>query len=104
VVTGGANASTSSFSLNANGLVDIDFPLSPTGLSPADGATGVSANTLLSWTAIPSQFVVSVFAEDFTSEQEANSVTGEISLNASSWQPPLALPTGIVEWGVFLRE
>ncbi len=103
-VTGGADASTSSFTVNANGLVDGDFPPPITGLSPANGATGVSANALLSWTAVPSQFqfVLNVFAGNDAGEQEALSLLlGESPLSASSWQPPLALPTGPVEWGVF---
>ena len=103
VVTGGADASTSSFTVNANGLEDGDFPPTTTGLSPADGATGVSATTPLSWTPIPSQFqfVLNVFAGNDAGEQEALSLFDEIPLSASSWQPPLALPTGPVEWGVF---
>jgi hypothetical protein len=46
--------------------------------------------------------VLAVFAENDSDEvQEALSLVGEIPLDASSWQPPLALPTGPVEWGVF---
>lgn len=101
VVTGGANASTSTFTFNANGLLDSDFPPTVTGLSPANGATGVSANTLLSWTAISSQIVVGVFAGNDSGEQETDNLFGGLSLNASSWQPPLALPDGLDEWGVF---
>ena len=103
VVTGGTDASTSSFTVNANGLVDGDFPPTATGLSPADGATGVSATTPLSWTPVPAQFqfVLDVFAGNDAGEQEALSLFDEILLSASFWQPPLALPTGPVEWGVF---
>lgn len=103
VITGGDDASTSSFTVNANGLVDGDFPPTATGLSPADGATGVSANAPLSWTPVPAQFqfVLDVFAGNDAGEQEALSLFDEIPLSASSWQPPLALPTGPVEWGVF---
>jgi len=103
VVTGGADASTSTFTVNASGdLVDSDFLPTATGLSPANGATGVSATTLLSWNPVPSAIVLAVFAENDSDEvQEALSLVGEIPLNASSWQPPLALPTGAVEWGVF---
>ncbi len=99
----GADASTSSFTVNANGLVDGDFPPTATGLSPADGATGVSATTPLSWTPVPAQFqfVLDVFAGNDAGEQEVLSLFDEIPLSASSWQPPLALPTGSVEWGVF---
>ncbi len=101
VVTGGADASSSSFTVDANGLLDADFPPTATSLSPAHGATGVSANTLLSWTAIPDQFVVGVFAENDLVNQETDSLSGGLPIGASSWQPPLALPNGSIEWGVF---
>jgi hypothetical protein len=45
--------------------------------------------------------VVSVFAGNDVGEQEADNLFGGILIDASSWQPPLALPTGLVEWGVF---
>jgi hypothetical protein len=73
-----------------------------TGLSPADGATEVSATTLLSWTAVPSAIALNVFAgSDDTNEQEAFNLLKEILIDATSWQPPLPLPAGPVEWGVF---
>jgi hypothetical protein len=103
VVTGGADASTSSFTINdSRDLRNGDFLPIATGLSPADGATEVSATTLLSWTAVPSAIALNVFAgSDDTNEQEALNLLGEILIDATSWQPPLPLPAGPGQWGVF---
>jgi len=102
VVTGGDDASTSTFTFNSSrGLRNGDFLPLATGLSPADGATAVEANTLLTWTAVDSAIALSAFAGNAVDEQDALNLLGEILIDASSWQPPLPLPTGPVEWGVY---
>jgi hypothetical protein len=106
----GTSPSTSTFTLNAATLVDNDFFPTATNLLPADGATNVSTMPLLSWTdptgpATP--FALSVHVGNDADEQEVLSIPGvqeDILITATSWQPPVALPNGPIEFSVLYAD
>jgi hypothetical protein len=99
----GTFPSTSTFTLTTTNLVDGDFYPTPTDLSPADGATGVPADTAISWTdptgpSTPYALHVAVGSNEGGLWQEAVSVApGEISITATTWQPPSAISAGLNE-------
>jgi len=108
VTISGSSPSVSTFSLNANALVDGDFFPTPTNLSPANGATSVSTTTMLSWTdptGAVTPYALNVAVRDFSTSQEALSIPAlgvlEIPLSATSWQPPAPLDSGPTEFSVF---
>ncbi len=113
MIAGGTSASMSTFTLDAAALMDGNFFPTPTNLSPANGATSVSATTLLSWTdptGAVTPYALSVDTFSFSPEQEQE-VLGipdlgmlDISITATSWQPPLALPDGPIEFAVFYAD
>jgi hypothetical protein len=91
--------------------VDGDFFATPTNLSPANGATGVSPTTLVSWTdptGMVTPYALAVDVENDSETQEVLSIPDlgvvEIPITATSWQPPLALANGPVEFGVFYAD
>lgn len=102
----GTFPSTTTFTVGAAGLVDGDFFPTPTNVSPANGATDVSSTALLSWTdptglVTPYALILEV-EDDGSLDQEALSIPDlgilDIPINATSWQPPLALPDGLNEF------
>jgi hypothetical protein len=97
---GGTYSSTSTFTLTTTSLVEGDFYPTATDLFPADGATGVPADTAISWTdptgpITPYALHVGVESNEGGLWQEALSLLpGEISVTATTWQPPSALSAG----------
>ena len=110
-IVGGTSASTSTFTLDAAALVDGNFFATPTNLSPANGATGVLSTTLLSWTdptGMVTPYALAVDVDNDSESQEVLSIPDlgvlDISITATSWQPPLALPNGPIEFAVFYAD
>lgn len=102
----GTSPSISTFTLTTTGLVDGDFFATATNLSPANGATGVSADTAISWTdptgsSTPAVLAVHVESNEGGLEQETLSILpGGISVTATMWQPPSVLSAGSNEAAV----
>ncbi len=110
-IVGGTSASTSTFTLDAAALVDGNFFPTPTNLSPANGAINVSPTTLLSWTdptGMVTPYALAVDVENDSESQEVLSIPDlgvlDIAITATSWQPPLALPNGPIEFAVFYAD
>jgi hypothetical protein len=99
----GASPSTSTFTLTTTSLVEADFYPTASDLSPANGATGVPADTAISWTdptgpSTPYALHLGVGSDEGGLWQEALSlIPGEISLTATTWQPPSAISAGLTE-------
>lgn len=106
IFTGNGESSTSTFTLNANAIQESDIFPNATVISPQQDAVNVSPCPVFLWTdptgkAEADVLAVGVVDEHFTFEQEAVSLFGEISVNATSWQAPLPVLPGINEFGVF---
>ena len=106
----GTSPSTSTFTVSAAILVDSDFFPTATNLSPADAAINVSTTPLLSWTdptGAATPFALNVRAASDTVEQEVLSIPGvqeDIPITATSWQPPVALLNGPIEFSVLYAD
>ncbi len=103
----GSSPSTTTFTVNTSGYVDGDFYPTPTGLSPANGATDVPVDTLFSWndpTGPSTAEVMGVSADSDTQQQEDNTFDGSLLITDTSWDPPLDLDSGNNAWEVMYAD
>lgn len=103
VVVSGASPSVSTFTIAAGSLVDASFFPTTSGITPANGSTGVPANVVFSWNdptgaVTADALVVSVFG--LTTGQDDNSVLGSLLVTDTTWAPPLNLEAGPNEFEV----
>ena len=100
----GSSASSSSFTLSSGGLVDADFFPTPTGLTPAHGATDVPVSTSFSWTDPTGPItpdVVDVYVESNSGNYQGNnSLMGDLAIDATMWTPMMDIDAGPNEWAV----
>ncbi len=114
IIITAASSSTSTFMLNAAQLVDKDVFATATRVVPANGATGVPADVVFAWndpTGTPPGdgdpdvlfvFVDSIFGIGIV--QEDDSINGTLCITDTSWDPPINVPPGQDEFGVFYAD
>lgn len=98
----GSSESTSTFTLNANAVLDGDLCGTPMNVFPANGATDVDPEVTFTWddpTAGGADIIVAFAGDDFD-EQQGNSLFGTLLLTDTSWQPTFHLQTGLYEYGI----
>ncbi len=107
----GDSPSSSSFMLTIAGLGEGDFFATPTGLSPAHGATDVPADTAISWvdptgSSTPYALAVEVESDIGWDYQGILSLDepGAFPVTSTHWQPPLALADDSYETAVTYVE
>ncbi len=107
VIITGDSVSITEFTVDTSGVLDSDIYPTPSGLTPAHGATDVPANTLLSWndpTGAETPYYVGVGVDGMTQSQEDGSFLGGLNVNDTTWDPPLKLENGQNGFGVDYGE
>ena len=114
VIITATSSSTSTFVLNAAQLGDSDFFATPTRVDPANDETGVPADVVFAWndpTGTPpgdgGPDVLFVFVDSdigIGKVQEDDSINGTLSITDTTWDPPMNVPPGQDEFGVFYAD
>jgi len=110
VIITGASPSTSTFTLNANQLKVYPIFLVPTDVVPANGESGVPADVVFAWndpTGTETADVLFVFVDSVTGigiVQEDDSINGTLSITDTTWDPPINVPPGQDEFGVYYAD
>jgi hypothetical protein len=103
-VAGGA-PSESTFTIAASSIIDGDIFAVASMIAPASGASGVEPDVVFAWNdptggGAADAIFVSAEDDDGTTIQDDNSLFGSITVNDTTWDPPLDLADGGNEFGV----
>jgi len=98
----GPTPSTSTFALDLSALVDADVFPTPTPINPVADQTNVPADVFITWLdptgeSTADMLFVDIETEDDAGCQEDNSVGGDMTVDDTTWQPPLELLDGWYE-------
>jgi hypothetical protein len=65
------------------------------GISPANGATGVSTTPTITWSAVPSEYGIAIHTEvrDILADHTVAEALPPLSMSATSWPCPVTLDT-----------
>jgi hypothetical protein len=107
----GSSPSTTTFLLDLESLVDGDLFATPTMVNPQSGETGVANDVVFAWadpTGESTADILFIEVESGYGEdevyQEDDSHTGTLTVDDTTWDPPLDLPDGMNELAIMYLD